>query len=324
MNKFPLVIDHRDTQISIENTALAIRRPEVPKQVIPLHMIQEVIVYGKPVVSSDVWRKLAEEKITAILIPSRGKGSPAFMGASLSNSIPNRMSQYNCYQNNCCRRSIAFQLIKQKFQNQQQALEMLNADPITHPYPEEPIALPMLLGVEGIQARQYFKSLATVIDPLWGFTGRNRRPPKDPINALLSLSYTLLAGHMQNAISEKGFDPWLGIYHEPYSGRPSLAVDLIEPLRALLDLWIIAEINQIFTIDDFSTSEYNGCLLNKEGRKKFYSSWPEIIEDFSDSKTLIQKCREVVSFMHDSIQNNHCKTSHQTNINNYSNNAVPF
>lgn len=79
-----------------------------------------------------------------------------------------------------------------------------------------------------------------MLPPALGFTGRNRRPPRDPANACLSLGYTLLHAEAVTAAQAAGLDPLLGFYHRPAFGRESLASDLIEPLRAEVDAWVAA------------------------------------------------------------------------------------
>lgn len=92
--------------------------------------------------------------------------------------------------------------------------------------------LDSLLGVEGSAANQYFDLYQSLFDPAWQFTGRNRRPPRDPINALLSLGYTLLHVNLVAALELVGLDPYLGFYHADDYGRPALALDLEEEFRA--------------------------------------------------------------------------------------------
>ncbi len=100
-----------------------------------------------------------------------------------------------------------------------------------------------LLGIEGNAARLYFGAFAGMIKPDeerdaaefgFDFEGRNRRPPRDPVNALLSLGYSLLAKDLTVACYAVGFDPFIGYYHQPRFGRPALALDLMEPFRPLI------------------------------------------------------------------------------------------
>lgn len=98
-----------------------------------------------------------------------------------------------------------------------------------------------LLGIEGTAARLYFESFPRLLKRTdeqgaltFDFEGRNRRPPRDPVNALLSLAYALLAKDLSIVLQAVGFDPFLGFYHRPRYGRPALTLDLMEEFRPLV------------------------------------------------------------------------------------------
>lgn len=116
-----------------------------------------------------------------------------------------------------------------------------------------------LLGLEGSAARVYFGAFsgmlkgAATLGGVFDLEGRNRRPPKDPINALLSFTYAMLAKDMALAVAAVGLDPLLGFYHQPRFGRPSLALDLMEEMRPLVaDSTVVGAINNgVFAESDF-------------------------------------------------------------------------
>lgn len=116
-----------------------------------------------------------------------------------------------------------------------------------------------------------------MLPPALGFTGRNRRPPRDPANAVLSLAYTLLHFEAVRAGHAAGLDPYIGFYHRPSFARASLASDLIEPLRPWLDqhLWrLFAE--RVLRPEHF-TLDRGACLLGKAGRERFYPCYETLI-----------------------------------------------
>jgi CRISPR-associated protein Cas1 len=121
-------------------------------------------------------------------------------------------------------------------------------------------ALDALRGIEGYGARVYFRLLRGAFDPAWGFRDRNRRPPRDPVNALLSLGYSLLTQNMMTALEITGLDPYLGYFHSETYNRPALALDLVEEFRApvvdSLVLWLTRR--RILQEDDFRTDEAGG------------------------------------------------------------------
>jgi CRISPR-associated protein Cas1 len=108
-------------------------------------------------------------------------------------------------------------------------------------------------GVEGYGTRLYFEAFPFLLrNDLFSFTGRTRRPPTDPVNAMLSFVYTLLTNEVLGAIKAAGLDPYLGALHEIAPGRPSLACDLVEEWRVLGDRLVLGLINRKYvTPDDF-------------------------------------------------------------------------
>ncbi|WP_052501718.1 CRISPR-associated endonuclease Cas1 [Thiomicrospira microaerophila] len=298
MNGFPVIIDHKEAHVSYKTDTLVIKTSEASTQSLPIELISYVVIHGKPAVESDVWRHLADKGIPAVIIPLKGQGQPAWLGAGLTNSIPLRMTQYSCYQTPACRHDYALQLVYLKYLAQCRTLELLNIPHIANILPIEHVGLNKLLGLEGTLARNYFNALKPAIESHWNFNGRNRQPPKDPLNAFLSLSYTMLTLVMQRVIQETGLDPWLGIYHQPYPGRPALAIDLIEPIRPQLDLWVIQTLHESFRPEDFANSDQDGCRLIKEKRHDYYHAWADLCAQFTENKTLEQYCREqVVAFI---------------------------
>lgn len=148
-----------------------------------------------------------------------------------------------------------------------------------------------LLGIEGNGARVYFENLAGMIkvgdedadggnsDPLafsFDFNGRNRRPPRDPVNALLSLAYSLLTKDLAVICQVVGFDPYLGFYHQPRFGRPSLALDLMEPFRPLIaDSAVLTAINtRMVTAREFVRAG-ESVALRPEGRRAFFRAYEQ-------------------------------------------------
>lgn len=143
--------------------------------------------------------------------------------------------------------------------------------------------LESLLGVEGTAAHYYFGHFAGMLKvdretdrPAFDFTRRNRRPPRDPVNALLSLGYSLLTRDLTIVCHAVGFDPFMGFYHQPRFGRPALALDLMEGFRPLVvDSAVLSAINtQMVTPDDFTRSG-ESVALTARGRKRFLQAYEQ-------------------------------------------------
>ena len=134
-----------------------------------------------------------------------------------------------------------------------------------------------LRGLEGGASASYFSAYITMFPDSLEFRKRNRRPPEDPVNAMLSLCYTLLHYEMVREIEVIGLDPTIGFYHQFEYGRESLACDLVEPYRPDVDrfVWEIFR-DRVFTSRDFAEAdERPGCYLKKESRKRFYPVYEE-------------------------------------------------
>lgn len=142
-----------------------------------------------------------------------------------------------------------------------------------------------LLGIEGNAARVYFQNFAGMIkagepgdaaELNFDFQHRNRRPPRDPINALLSLAYSLLSKDLTIVCQAVGFDPFLGFYHQPRLGRASLALDLLEPFRPLIaDSAVLNAVNtRMVTMHDFVRAG-NAVSLTPSGRKAFFRAYEQ-------------------------------------------------
>ncbi len=141
--------------------------------------------------------------------------------------------------------------------------------------------LAVLLGMEGMAAQRYFGNFARMIkkddDPAtfqFDFTRRNRRPPTDPVNALLSYAYALLVRAWTVTLSAVGLDPYRGFYHQPRYGRPSLALDMMEPFRPLVaDSSVIQAINNGEVRPSDFISAAGSVALTEDGRKRFIGTF---------------------------------------------------
>ena len=200
-----------------------------------------------------VLQKLAEHGATTLLLSGRRSRRIGIVVGNPANDASIRLCQaLRVVDTDYCRRSSAA-LVAAKIRRQSRACAiwlvarpdrrriLLQAHRKLHRLAQEVGAQPTvegIRGVEGAAARQYFVALRSVVPPELEFTGRNRRPPRDPVNAALSLAYTLLHWEAVHVLHAVGLDPMLGFYHRPSFGRESLACDVMEPLRPAVDRWI--------------------------------------------------------------------------------------
>lgn len=146
-----------------------------------------------------------------------------------------------------------------------------------------------LLGIEGTAARYYFEMFPQLCRIPTNFITRERRPPTDPLNSLLSFGYTLVTNEITSLLDGIGFDPYIGYLHCIDYGRPSLALDMIEEFRApLIDRFSLSLLNlNIITPEDFHTDEETGGLyLNQPAMKRYFIEYEKYLNrEFKDEDT---------------------------------------
>lgn len=150
------------------------------------------------------------------------------------------------------------------------------------------VSLDGLLGIEGNAAREYFGCFDQMVRPTdakggafnFDFRCRNRRPPKDPVNALLSLAYAMLAKDLTICARSVGFDPFLGLYHQPHYGRPALALDLMEEFRPLIaDSAVLSAINLGWVRSSDFVRHALGVALMPDGRRRFLQAYERRMDE---------------------------------------------
>lgn len=294
MDKMTVVLDNRNLSVSLDGKALRIDCPGRPLQRVPMGMISQVVVYGNIPVETNVWRVLAENSIPGVILPSRGKGVPAWIGPGISTSIMVRISQFQAWSDEDLKRKTVVWLLSGKINGMLALLNILRSRESFQKNPgleslektdhflreclgriSQENSIDSLRGTEGIAAKEWFGFMAKMLQKEWKFTGRNRRPPKDPVNALLSLGYTMLVSEIRKKVHERGLDPGLGFLHAPYPGRESLVLDLAEPLRPGVDAFVLALADGAMEPEDFTISRSEGCRIGKDGRGIFFNSWEE-------------------------------------------------
>jgi CRISPR-associated protein Cas1 len=168
-------------------------------------------------------------------------------------------------------------------------------------------ALSALVGVEGSATAAYFRGFRKLFDPRWNFNDRNRRPPRDPVNVLLSFGYTLLAEAASSAVQTVGLDPYAGFLHEVAYNRPALALDLLEEFRPVVDgiaLWCLN--GGQLTLNDFSPGPAeHPVLLSDPGKRRFLQAYEQRLDStfmhplrklqFPLRQCLIEQARQVAA-----------------------------
>ncbi len=223
------------------------------------------------------------------------------LSAATGANLPLRQKQYRRNDDARFCLSLARTIVAGKIRNQRVLAQRLNrqrADIDVHPLLDvletaiqsagEAQTLGSLLGIEGQAARRYFSVYRQAFDPGWAFQKRIRRPPKDPVNALLSLGYTFLSQALMASLEMVGLDPYLGFFHAEKYGRPALALDLVEEFRPLIDSLVLTLINRrTLQNDDFEVaSDGNGIYLTLNGLNVFLKKFSHKLETPIHSRQL--------------------------------------
>ena len=163
---------------------------------------------------------------------------------------------------------------------------------------DQTVGTDQLLGIEGGAAKVYFTAFGQMLRAGFEFAGRVKRPPTDPVNALLSFSYTMIFNEISSLLDGLGFDPYLGYYHKADYGRASLAADLIEEFRAPVADRLTLNLvnNRILQSGDFhSNPKGGGVYLNRNAMKRYFVKYEKTLNaEFAHPQigetTTLRKC----------------------------------
>ncbi|MBZ0220881.1 MAG: CRISPR-associated endonuclease Cas1 [Candidatus Methylomirabilis sp.] len=257
----------------------------------PLRQVRAVYLFGAVQMSAQlVHACLDEGKDVAYFAPS-GRFLGLLRGLPAS-GIDARIGQYRLFQDENTCLTLAKEVVRAKIHNQR-VLLMRNGNVSDQAIEElrslrdrtlDARDIGTVLGLEGRAAAVYFEGFSSMLKENklsdFSFSERNKRPPKDPVNALLSLAYSMLAKELTGVCHSVGLDPFLGFYHKPRYGRPALALDLMEEFRPLTaDSIVLSLINRgEVAPSDFLFSSH-GCNLNEHGRRAFWQGWFRRLND---------------------------------------------
>lgn len=287
-----LYVDRRGVTLKADGEALVFFENGERVGTVPLAPLSRVFLRGDVTLSSSLLGKLGERNIGVVVLSGR-KAVPTMLLGRPHNDAARRVAQYHLSQDGdfCLRFSRA--IVEMKLRAQALFLAERRESETMSRYVltvagrrletaiaavDEQSSISSLRGLEGAGAAAYFGGFSDLLPEHLKFSQRNRRPPKDPVNAVLSLGYTLLHAEAVLALYGAGLDPFVGFYHTLDFGRESLACDIVEPLRVDVDrhalmLFRTEKLRQ----DDFSQAD-SACLLGKAGRSRFYAEWEPLAE----------------------------------------------
>ncbi len=287
-----LYLDRRGAVLDIEANSLVVRLGERVATRIPLAPLERVVLRGEAMLSTRVLAALWRQDVGLLLLSGRHSEATARLVGRPHEDAALRLQQYRRALDGEACRLAAHYIIAAKLAAEARLLARARAlrpdrrKPLSDALavlerlsarladPGEELAREALLGLEGAGAAAYFRAYATLFPASLGFTQRRRRPPPDPVNACLSLGYTLLHHEAVRELQIVGLDPLIGFLHVPERGRESLACDLVEPLRPHVEEWVWRSFAERRLHGAHFTREPGGaCLLGKAGRRIFYDGF---------------------------------------------------
>lgn len=296
-----LYIDRQGTQLRTDSGVLHIETPDGKgNRRLPVKFIERVVLRAETHLSSRVLCALAENGSSLLALGGRSGQQVAQITGSPHGDARRRWQQVLTLSKPESCAALAGSIVVAKIRRQSSTLaEICQQRPdLRKPLVDglatlerirnnlrnsanEP-GLEALRGNEGAAAAAYFQAYFKAFAPALGATTRNRRPPKDPVNAVLSLSYTLLYSMASNACWSAGLDPALGALHTLSHNRAALACDLMEPHRPAIDLWVWQLFrSETLRPEHFGQDGSGACLLGKAGRAHFYQEWESVARHHS-------------------------------------------
>ena len=297
----PLVVQSQRARVSKEGDTLKVADEEQGDTIVRLIEVSDVALFGNVAITSPALAALMERDIP-VTFHSHG-GWFRGMAHGLGNrNAEIRTAQYRASFDDGACLHFARDLISAKIINQRTILrrnwrgdkesrkETLDRLAAARGSASRAPGLTELRGIEGDAAATYFRAFAGLLAPPdaiasdesdggdglspFRFETRNRRPPTDPVNAMLSLAYAMLARHVTVTLASVGLDPYRGLFHAPRHGRPALALDLMEPFRPVIaDSVVLAAVNNGEVSSSDFVSGATGTALAPAGRRRFVSAF---------------------------------------------------
>lgn len=305
-----LYVTNQESFVSLENENVIVKLNKEILLRVPLINLEAIIIFNYFGATPQLMTECANRGITISFLSEYGKYLGTLYGETKGNVLL-RKQQYRISDSERLSINFAKSFIFGKVHNQKWVIERalrdhslrIDADKLKETSRQLNESLKDILecdnadtlrALEGNSAQAYFRNFDQMVlqnEEYFIFENRNRRPPKDPTNALLSFAYTLLAADCRHALETVGLDSYVGFMHADRPGRASLALDLMEELRPhFADRFVLTLINRKEIVpDDFEVQESKAVFLTRDAKKKFLSSWQkrkkeEILHPFLEEK----------------------------------------
>lgn len=312
--KDTVYVDTQGAYLNRVKDHLVVRLQGEKETTIPLNDLAQLVLLGRVEISTPAVHALAEKGIPTMLLNAYGRFIAAVQPAPAKN-IELRRRQFAQTAEPDARLRLARKWIAAKLRNSRTLLRRFARNHPEHAEPldaatdelkrlerqaERATTLDRLLGLEGNAARVYYACWPKLLrQELFDWTARSRRPPRDPVNAVLSFAYTLLTKDAFAAAMVAALDPYCGAFHADRFGRPALALDLMEPFRPVVADSVALSLvnNRRIAAGDFTQTKH-ACLLNRSGRRALMQEYEarmadEIEHPVTKHKLALRRCLEL-------------------------------
>ena len=279
--------DHGRFLVQQRDTAPAVQALEVP-----IREVEQILVFGNIQLTTAAIASCLEAQVPVLFLSQTGAYKGHLWSAE-QGSLAAEFAQFSRHTDVSFQLEMARAIVLGKLSNSRQLLLRLNRrrglDTVTTAIAgiaqylrsaTQSDNLESLRGYEGVAAARYFPAFGQLLlDPVWQFAQRHRRPPTDPINAMLSFGYTLLFNNVMSLLLAEGLNPYLGNLHRSDRKEPHLAFDLMEEWRSpIVDTLVIVRANQqVIKPDEFTNGANGGVYLTETARRRFLSYFEQRI-----------------------------------------------
>ncbi len=284
-----LYVERRNAELRSRDGCLETWVGAERESAIPWKLLDRIVLRSGVALNSRVLLDASQHGIAVQMLDSRDWEATAIVYGPESPDAVRRVKQVQCLLDAEWRLRFCRRLLELKLRGQMQLLEHIARERVEARHAAQKAqasirevcrglragagsTLQQLGGMEGGAARMYFSAYQEVFASSWKFRQRNRRPPRDPVNALLSLGYTIEFGRCVHALRRAGLDASIGYLHAAAHGRQSLACDLLEAMRWRIDglVWQLTRTRELRP--EHFHQEGEKCLLAKAGRLRFYAA----------------------------------------------------
>ena len=279
-----LFINENNAVIGIESNQCTVKYSDGMKKMVPIETLESITIMGHAQMTTQCVQECLKRGIPVSYFSKKGNYFGRLHSTGHINA-PRQRKQCSLYETRFAL-DLAQNIINAKLKNQHVVLKRYEKSkkiPVTESLKMIRICreklqycktIPELIGYEGQGAKAYFDGLSVLIDPKFSFHGRNRRPPRDEFNSMISLGYSVLMNEIYGKIESKGLNPYFGCLHRDKEKHPTLASDMMEEWRAVIvDSTVMSMINghEIQKEDFITDMDGPGCFMTRNGIQTYLS-----------------------------------------------------